>query len=282
MRLLPADRRDAIFAVYALARRIDDVADGPLTPNEKLAELAQVRAELENLDDSGDPVLAAVADAARRYPIPLGAFGDLVDGAEMDARGTEYATFADSSIYCRRVAGRSAASRSACSTSDRSEADRLADELGVGLQIGNILRDLSEGRSVGRVYLPADDLERFGCESRRRIEGRRICSSPFEAERGGLRRPRSGSCLCSTAAPLRRDGGAYRGCWAIARTRSPSRAAVLRTWEKGWVLPAAARAATRLHRLVDVVARSRLPPDMSKAMPGAVRPVIRSTFSALV
>ena len=90
MRLLPADRRDAIFAVYALARRIDDIADGGLsTPDEKLAELARVRAELDHLRaDSSDPVLAAVADAARRYPIPLAAFGDLVDGAEMDARGT--------------------------------------------------------------------------------------------------------------------------------------------------------------------------------------------------
>ena len=68
MRLLPPDRRDAIFAIYALARRIDDVADGDLSPEEKLARLDEIRAQLDRLPDADDAVLLAVADAARRYP----------------------------------------------------------------------------------------------------------------------------------------------------------------------------------------------------------------------
>ncbi len=105
MRLLPPERREALFAVYALARRIDDVADGPLPPEQKLAGLERIRRELANLGESRDPVLVAVADASSRYPIPLDAFGDLVDGAEMDVRGTDYATFVELVVYCRRVAG---------------------------------------------------------------------------------------------------------------------------------------------------------------------------------
>src|SRR5580765_2597116 len=105
MRLLPPPRRAALFAIYALARRIDDIADGDLAGDDKLAALADVRAQLASIDESDDPVLVAVADAARRFPVPLVAFGDLIEGAEMDARGTEYATFAELEHYCRCVAG---------------------------------------------------------------------------------------------------------------------------------------------------------------------------------
>jgi phytoene synthase len=165
MRLLPADKRDALFAIYALARRIDDVADGELPADEKLERLRIVREELGRIEDSSDPVLVAVAAAARRYPIPLGAFGELVDGAEMDVRGTDYATFAELEAYCRCVAGsigRLALGVFDCS--DRAAGEPLADDLGLALQIGNILRDLAEDVPTGRVYLPREDLERFGCE----------------------------------------------------------------------------------------------------------------------
>ena len=170
MRLLAPDRRAALFAVYALARRIDDVADGNLTDDDKLAALAQLQSELAHIDASEEPVLVAVADAARRFPIPLDAFGDLVDGAEMDVRGTEYETFAELERYCRRVAG--SIGRLALGVFDCSDRERgapLADDLGVALQIGNILRDLGEDVAGGRVYLPREDLERFGVS--RALEG---------------------------------------------------------------------------------------------------------------
>jgi phytoene synthase len=177
MRLLPPDRRAALFAVYALARRIDDVADGDLSPAAKLDELARVRAELARIDESDDPVLFAVADAARRLPIPLDAFGDLVDGAELDTRGAEYDTFADLERYCRCVAGsigRLALGVFDCS--DRARGALLADDLGVALQIGNVLRDVAEDRANGRFYLPREDVDRFGGELELAIA--------FEAQRG--------------------------------------------------------------------------------------------------
>src|SRR5436305_4625757 len=87
IRLLPPDKRAVLCAVYALARRIDDIGDGDLPTEQKLAALDRVLAE------ATDPVLVAVADAARRYPIPLGAFEELVDGVRMDVTGRGYATF---------------------------------------------------------------------------------------------------------------------------------------------------------------------------------------------
>jgi phytoene synthase len=177
MRLLPPERRAALFAVYALARRIDDVADGDLPQPAKLAELERLRAALADLPRAADPVLLALADAARRFPIPLEAFGDLVDGAEMDARGTAYETWPELELYCRRVAGsigRLALGVFECS--DRARGAALADDLGVALQVGNVLRDLTEDRASGRFYLPRADLERF--------DGDLPLAIAFEAQRG--------------------------------------------------------------------------------------------------
>jgi 15-cis-phytoene synthase len=187
MRLLPPDRRAALFAVYALARQIDDIADGDLADAEKIAALEQTRAGLARIGESGEPVFVAVADAASRFPIPLEVFGDLVDGAEMDIRGSRYGTFADFEHYCRCVAGsigRLALGVFDCS--DRVRGASLADDLGVALQIGNVLRDVAEDVATGRVYLPRDDLERFGVEV---IDGRLEGPSvdlliAFEAQRG--------------------------------------------------------------------------------------------------
>lgn len=185
MRLLPADRRLAMYAVYALARRIDDVADGELPRAEKLRRLAAIRAQLGSWDGVEDPVLVALADAASRYPIPLDAFLDLVEGAEADARGTHYETFSELERYCRCVAGSiGRLALGVFETSDRPRAERLADDLGVALQLGNILRDVRQDLRRGRVYLPAEDLARFGCSvSGERLEGDAELVVAFEAER---------------------------------------------------------------------------------------------------
>ncbi len=185
MRLLPAARRPALYAVYALARRIDDVADGPLPAAEKLARLSAIRGELAAADRSSDPVLVAVADAARRFPIPLDAFEDLLDGAEEDVRGTSYETFAELERYCRRVAGSiGRLSLGVFDASDRPAASPLADDLGVALQLGNILRDLGDDLRNGRAYLPSEDLARFGCTlGDGVIEGPAELLVAFEAER---------------------------------------------------------------------------------------------------
>src|SRR5580693_10608172 len=120
IRLLPAAKRRALSAVYAFARRVDDIGDGTLPAASKLAALAEARAAVAAIDEAGadaaagDQVLVALADAARRYPIPLGAFAELIEGCEADVRGTSYATFGELEHYCRCVAG-SVGSRSACS-----------------------------------------------------------------------------------------------------------------------------------------------------------------------
>jgi 15-cis-phytoene synthase len=166
--LLPAAKRRALSAVYALARRIDDIGDGDLPAPDKLAALAQAREQVAALAagpaPGTDPVLLALGDAARRFPIPLGAFGELVEGCEADVRGNVYRTFDELHHYCRCVAGSiGRLSLGVFGAEDQAAAEPLADALGVALQLTNILRDIREDLGNGRVYLPADDLARFGC-----------------------------------------------------------------------------------------------------------------------
>jgi phytoene synthase len=245
MRLLPPERRAALFAVYALARRIDDIADGGLPATDKLELLERVRGELTAIESSSDPVLVAVADAAGRYPIPLSAFGELVDGAELDVWGTRYGTFSELEHYCRCVAGsigRLALGVFDCS--DRAAAEPLADDLGVALQVGNILRDLSEDVRNGRMYLPREDLVRFGCVAvDHRLDGPVELVVAFEAQRAldrlgrglalvPLLDRRSGACVLAMT-------GAYRRL--LERIASEPETVLrgrlsLRRWEKGLVL----------------------------------------------
>jgi phytoene synthase len=172
IRLLPGPRRRALAAIYAMARRIDDIGDGPLEPADKLAALASVRRDLAQPQvPADDLVLVALTDAASCYPIPMEVFAELIEGCEMDARGSTYDTFEDLVGYCRRVAGSiGRLSLGVFRTSDRPAAIPRADALGVALQLTNILRDLVEDRDrLGRVYLPREDRERFGIGPR--LEG---------------------------------------------------------------------------------------------------------------
>jgi phytoene synthase len=254
MTLLPAERRDAIFAIYAVARRIDDIADGPLPPDEQLARLDAARDTLAHIAETDDPVFGALADAARRFPIPLSAVGDLVDGAEMDVRGTSFATFAELERYCRCVAGSiGRLSLGVFETSERAAAEPLADDLGVGLQLANIVRDLSDDLPSGRVYLPAEDLARFDCSvAGGRIDGPVELLVAFEAERalGWVRRGLHRVPLLDrrSAAAVLAMAGAYRRLLerivsdpSLVVLRRPS----LRSWEKGVVLARSLAGAAR-------------------------------------
>ena len=175
IRLLPPDRRAAMQAVYAYARVIDDVGDGNLPADEKLLRLAGLRAALTQVGpDAGDPVLRALADASRRFPISLGAFEELIDGVELDVHGTQIPDFDALVHYCRCVAG-SIGRLCLGVFSDGApspRAERLADALGIALQQTNILRDIREDLAADRVYLPADDLRRFGVRLRLGPDGR--------------------------------------------------------------------------------------------------------------
>ena len=181
IRLLPAAKRRGLAVIYAFARRIDDIGDGTelaeetimpaekaiMPAEEKIAALEAARRAVLDLSapDPADPVLLALADTARTFPVPMAAFGELIDGCVADVRGTHYETFEDLLHYCRCVAGSiGRLSLGIFGTSqDPEEAARLADSLGVALQLTNILRDIREDHQNGRVYLPAEDLAKFDC-----------------------------------------------------------------------------------------------------------------------
>ncbi len=170
IRLLPGPKRQVLSAVYAFARRVDDIGDGDLPREEKMTSLARARADIHGASrDSSDPVLVALADAQERLPIPMAAFDELIDGCEADVRGVEYRTIGELLHYCRCVGG--SVGRLSLGVFgvrpdviDMASASREADALGVALQLTNILRDVLEDRHGGRVYLPAEDLARFGVQ----------------------------------------------------------------------------------------------------------------------
>jgi phytoene synthase len=164
IRLLRIPERHALSSVYALARRIDDIGDGTAAPAQKLTELARVREDLHPIPPgTEDPVLVAVAAAAARYGLPLAAFDELIEGCERDVRGTSYATFDELVVYCRLVAGSIGRLSLAVFGATDPTTEALADDLGVALQLTNILRDVLEDRGNGRVYLPAADALAVGC-----------------------------------------------------------------------------------------------------------------------
>lgn len=180
IRLLAPAKRGALAAVYALARRIDDIGDGTLPDDEKLRLLDDARRDIKSIGSvTSDPVLLAMGDAASRLPIPVPAFLELVDGCELDVRGATYETFPDLVHYCRCVAGSiGRLSVGVFEASDPIAADPLADALGVGLQLTNILRDVREDLQNGRIYLPREELEASGVELR-------IDDRGFVADDGG-------------------------------------------------------------------------------------------------
>jgi phytoene synthase len=157
--VLPREKRRAIAAVYAFAREVDDVADGDLPADEKRARLEALRAGLDAAPETA--MFVALADARERFGIPREALSKLVDGGLQDLEQPTYATFDDLRGYCEKVAG---AVGVACIAVYGSDDVERANTLGIGLQLINIMRDVQEDAELGRVYLPQDELQRFGVE----------------------------------------------------------------------------------------------------------------------
>ena len=168
IRLLPEQKRRAMSALYAFARRVDDVGDGSASVNEKFAQLAAIRKDIDGLDagtaPADDAVLTGLADAVARFGMSTDELRELVTGCEMDCTTSRYETWDALAVYCRCVAGSiGRLSLSVFGATDQALGARLADTLGLALQLTNVLRDVVEDRDVmGRVYLPAEDLARFG------------------------------------------------------------------------------------------------------------------------
>ena len=155
--VLPREKRRAIAAIYAFARRVDDVADGDLPSEEKRTRLEALRAALDA--PPAGAMLVALADARERFGIPGSALSLLVDGGLQDLERARYPTFDDLRGYCEKVAG---AVGVACIAVYGSDDVERANTLGIALQLINIMRDVQEDVELGRVYLPQDELGRFG------------------------------------------------------------------------------------------------------------------------
>ena len=190
--LLPRPKRDALCALYAFMRRVDDVSDSSGEVKEKRQQLAARRAEFDAAlggEPGGDRVLPALADAIRRFSIPPRYLHDLISGAEMDLTITVYPTFDRLREYCYRVAGTVGLCCVHVFGFDPSAADapNRAEKLGIAFQLTNILRDVRRDLSLGRVYLPLEDLDRFGCKltdlSAKRPSPAVVKLLGFEAER---------------------------------------------------------------------------------------------------
>src|SRR5215472_12748143 len=160
---LPRDQRVAIYALYDFARQVDDEADAAGRPH-LAASLAHHRQRAHGCaaGEASDPVTLVLASAMRRYAIPESELQALIDGVEADLTRTRYATWTDLEAYCRLVASTIGRMCVRIFGFEDPAALERADELGLALQLTNILRDVKEDGELGRVYLPGEDLERFG------------------------------------------------------------------------------------------------------------------------
>ncbi|MGH7430237.1 MAG: presqualene diphosphate synthase HpnD [Candidatus Methylomirabilales bacterium] len=161
---LPRAKREAIYAVYALCRAVDDIADDPGDLEAKAERLKGWREELDRCyaGRPTHPITRALRDCLNRYPIPKGYFDEVIAGVEMDLAVTRYPTIADLAQYCYRVASVVGLICIEIFGYRREATKEYAINLGLALQLTNILRDLKTDGRRGRIYLPQEDLERFG------------------------------------------------------------------------------------------------------------------------
>ena len=164
--LLPRAKRDALAALYAFMRLADDVSDEPGDLATKQRELARWRAMLDAAltgnAPAAHPVLPALVDTLRRHGIPPRYLHDLLSGVEMDLTVPSYARFDRLREYCYRVAGTVGLTCAHVFGFRDPRAPDLAEKLGLAFQLTNILRDVATDFAMGRIYLPQEDLARFG------------------------------------------------------------------------------------------------------------------------
>lgn len=183
-RLLDAERRDAICAIYAFMRRCDDLSD---EAGATVEALEQWRGELNRALEGAwgaDPIWPAFHDTVTRYGIPVELFQEMIDGVSSDLRRSRMEDFEELYRYCYQVASVAGLSLMYVMQATSKEALALAEKCGVAFQLTNILRDVKEDFERGRVYLPRQDMERFQVEEIRETDAF-LELLRFEAERAG-------------------------------------------------------------------------------------------------
>ena len=163
-RTLPAKKRRAIYAAYAFCRYCDDVADEEHPKYEKDRLFAELRHDLteSKAGRSDGPVLQALQDATQAFGIPYEYYEEVIEGVEMDLVKTRFANFDELRDYCYKVASVVGLICIEVFGYEDPKAKEFAIDLGIAMQITNILRDVKEDAERNRIYLPQDDMERFG------------------------------------------------------------------------------------------------------------------------
>ncbi|MEX0958994.1 MAG: presqualene diphosphate synthase HpnD [Burkholderiales bacterium] len=161
---LPPDKRRAITALYAFCREVDDVVDEGLDPEVARMKLAWWRTEIGSVFSGGaqHPVARALVAVTRQFHLPESGFNDIIDGMEMDLTRNRYADFDELETYCYRVAGVVGLMAAEIFGYRDRQTLSYAKNLGTAFQLTNIIRDVGEDALRNRIYLPLDELARFG------------------------------------------------------------------------------------------------------------------------
>ena len=163
-RFLPAQKRQAITALYAFCREVDDAVDECSDPMVARAKLAWWRTEVAALDEGkpSHPVMQALALARGKFNLPTEQLQEIIDGMEMDLEQTRYSDFKALHLYCYRVASVVGLLAAEIFGYQDRHTLKYAHDLGLAFQLTNIIRDVGEDARRGRIYLPADEKAQFG------------------------------------------------------------------------------------------------------------------------
>jgi len=171
---LPRRQRDALKTVYAFCRQTDDIVDDTRDVDTRMERLHRWRGALGSaLEGTSEySVLNQLSDVAKRFNIPIVHFYELIEGVEMDLVKNRYATFDELQTYCYRVASSVGLMCLGIFNSKKERTRDYAVNLGIALQLTNVLRDVGIDAKYGRIYLPLEDLQRFGCSEQDILAGK--------------------------------------------------------------------------------------------------------------
>jgi squalene synthase HpnD len=248
MRVLPADRRHAMYAIYAFCRIVDDIADDDGAFSEKLPRLAAWRERIAGLysGQSDGPVTRVLAVAVQRFGLRREDFLAVIDGMQMDAEAAIVAPdLATLDLYCDRVAAAVGRLSVRAFGDSSAAADEVAHSLGRALQLTNILRDLQEDAERGRLYLPREWLDEAAVPhdppAALRAPGlplvcarvAALANEQFQAAREAMRR-----CDAKAMKPARLMGATYGAILARLERRGwsrPDERVSVPAWQKLWL-----------------------------------------------